>query len=92
MNVECGLTSQQSKGTDNPNDAKAVVAMQMRDEDVPQPLERDARTAQLDLRTLATVYHEQLATTLHDLHGREVVQRRQCAAAAQYVYFEWFHR
>ena len=65
-----------------------MVAMQMGDEDGADLRETQSRTAQLYLRALTTVHKKQLATHLYDLRRREMLQRRQCTATAQYMYFE----
>jgi hypothetical protein len=56
--------------------------MNMGDKDVSQLIERQPGTAHLQLGTLATVDHEQLAVAFHHLHGREMAQSGQRASTS----------
>ena len=67
MNVEGGNTPHKSEGGDHADEPEAMVAMQVGDEYMPQFGETHPALAQLHLRTLGTVEHQNLLTHLDDL-------------------------
>ena len=69
------------EGGDETNQAKAMVAVQMGDEDVVQPSRLQRHPTEPDLAALAAVDHERLVAELQYLTGRGVLKRRQGASA-----------
>ena len=67
-----------------------MVAMQMRDEHRPDFSETYARTAQLNLRPLATIYHKEFATDVYHLRCGIMFQRWQRTATTQDMNFKRF--
>jgi hypothetical protein len=67
MNVEGGNAPHKSEGGDHADESEAMVAMQVGDEYMPQFGETHPALAQLHLRTLGTVEHQNLLTHLDDL-------------------------
>ena len=62
----------------------------MTDKHMPQFCKANTRTAQLDLRTLATINHEQFSTHFYHLRRSIMMQRRQSASAPQDMYSKRF--
>ena len=85
----CRATKQAKCGY-HPDEPETVVAMQMRDEHRPDFGETYARTAQLNLRPLAAIYHKQLSTDVYHLRCGVVFQCWQRAATSQDMHFKWF--
>ena len=92
VDVERGRAPQHAEGGDEAGQPEAVVAVQMGNEDGLYFGEAHVRPPQLHLRALTAIDHEELAAQLHHLGGGVVLQRGQRTAAAQNMYFEWFHK
>ena len=92
MNVHVGRAPEHSEGGNQSRKAEKVVAVQVRDEDVPKTLEFQAHLAKLMLRALAAVYHKQLFPHVHHLRRREMLDSGHGTAAAEYIYFKFFHK
>ena len=74
VDVERCRPSHQSEGGDHANQSEAVVAVQMGDKDMPQLRETDTASAELHLRTLSTVEHQETVAHLHQLRGSIVTK------------------
>ena len=86
----CGASKHTESGYEA-NEPETVVAVQVRYEDVVDEREVYVATAQLHLCALAAVHHKLLVAYLYNLRTCIVACCRQCRAAAQYMYLEWFH-
>ena len=89
--VQGGGASQEPEGGDEAHQPEAVVAMQVRDEDVPEAREAEAYLAVLALCGLTAVDHVELVAQVDDLRCGVVACGGQCRAAAEDVYFELLH-
>ena len=91
MYMERCRSPQHAKSTEHAYQTEAVVAMQMRDKDMTQLGETHRSTTQLHLRTFATIYHELLATTVHDLRRCVMPKGGKRTSTPQDMYSERFH-
>lgn len=91
MNVEVGGTFQHAEGRNQSHQAEAVVAVEVRNEDVVQPAELQFGAAELHLCPFAAVNHEQLLADVKHLRGRLMAGSGQGRTASQDVYVEFFH-
>ena len=62
MDVQLGGASQQIERRDESQQAEAMVAMQVGDENMIQPRELQTRFAELQLRAFTAIYHKQFIT------------------------------
>ena len=69
MDMQCSRAAQHTEGRDESDESEAVVAMQMRDEDVVESREAEACAAILHLSTLTTINHVELVAQVDDLRG-----------------------
>ena len=83
-----GFTQQCHSGN-QPRQPEAMVAMQMADENVPEPCILERHLAQLQLCPFAAIYHEQVVANVKHLARGKVPQRCCGRAAAQYVKLEF---
>lgn len=67
VNVQCGRAPQQAKGGDKSYQTKAMVAMEVRDEDMVEPRETELCPPVLLLRAFATVNHKELIAQIDNL-------------------------
>lgn len=91
IDMQRGRPTQHTERGNHADEAKAMVAMKMGDKDTAYACEMDAGAAQLYLRALTAVDHKHLLAYLHHLRRGIVMERRQRAATAQYVYLKGFH-
>ena len=91
MDMKRGSTSQQAKGRNHAYQAKAMVAMHVRDKNMANLCKTHMTTAKLHLCTLAAIYHKQFLTYLYNLGGREMTKGGQRTATPKYMYSERFH-
>ena len=92
MHHQVAGAPQHPEGRDQSRQPEAVVAMQVRDEYVPDPAELEPHAPDLHLRPFAAVDHIKFVTEVHDLGGRQVACGRQRGTAAEYVQFKISHR
>ena len=92
MYVHVGRAPEHSEGRNQTRKAEKVVAMQVRDEDVPETLEFQAHLAELMLCALAAVNHKKFLAHVHHLRRREMLDSGHGTAAAEYIYFKFFHK
>ena len=57
MDMQCSRAAQHAEGGDESDESEAVVAMQMRDEDMVESREAESCAAILHLSTLTTINH-----------------------------------
>lgn len=67
IDVKWSRAAHKTESAYQPNEAKAMVAMQMGDEDGLDTSELYARSAQLQLRPFATIEHKHLTPNLYHL-------------------------
>ena len=91
VDVQFGGATQQAEGGDESEQPEAVVAVEVGDEDVVEPRELQPTLAQLQLGTLATIYHEKLVAHVEHLRGGIVARGGQGRPAAEDMQFELFH-
>ena len=91
MNVHVGRAPEHPEGRNQSRKTEKVVAMQVRDENVPEALELQAHLAKLMLCALAAVNHKQFLAHVHHLSRREMLDSGHGTAAAEYIYFKFFH-
>ena len=91
MNHQLARAPQQRQGRNQADKPETVVAVQMTQEDVPQPGKLQVHAAKLDLRPLAAIDHKQIVTQIEHLSTRVVTQGRQGRPAAQNIDFKFSH-
>ena len=89
--VQGGCSSQKAERRDESNQPEAVVAVEVRDEDVVEPREIELCTAELLLCTFAAVNHVELFAQVDDLRCGVVACGGECRAAAEDMDVEPFH-
>ena len=91
MDMQRSRAAQQSECGDKPDKPEAMVAMQMRNEDMVEPREAELCPPELCLRTFTAVYHIELVTQVDDLRRGIMACGGQCRPAAENVDIELFH-
>ena len=91
MDVQRCRAAQEPERRDEPHQSEAVVAMQMRDEDMPQTRKAQSRPAVLALRALATVNHIELVAQVDDLRRGVVARGGECRTAPEDMNFKLLH-
>ena len=82
---------EQREGRNHADEPEAVIAVQVAQEDVSQPVELQPHAAELDLSPLAAINHKQVVANVEHLSARVVSQGRQCRPAAQNIDFKFSH-
>ena len=83
IDSKTGRTSQQAKRAEHAYQPKAMVTMQMGDEDGTDLRKTKTRTAQLHLRALSAIHQEQFSPDFYNLRRGIMMQSGQGTATTQ---------